>query len=470
MSREQGKFEMIRKGACSRGLTRRAVLKVALYGGVGALFPGNFWLMGCGKKSPREKPNIVLILIDALRPDFLSFYGYRKNPSRFLSMLAEKSVVFMRAFAPSSWTAPSTASLFTSQYPNQHGVTEGFFCYEYRRAKSKSSGEAKISLNSLPKEQPTIPEVLKSFGYTTFGIAANINVGREIGFHRGFDRFEHNHQATADVFFKRIMEWKGKIKDSEPFFLYLHFNDVHWPYHIRPPYYEAEGEPRKDLQARYLSEIGYADEYIGRIYEELNLEEDSVLIVVSDHGEEFWDHGGNLHRAKLYRELTQVLLFFHAPSLGFKPGRIDGNVNLIDVLPTLVELVTGRRLEGMEGISLVPLLRPGRETESLKETLSDRILFSHRVVGDESGNELWSAIYQNWNLIEWWDSRKELYDHRGDFQEKHNVFSETQEVSSRLHEELQKFKNQAQRKDSNKIEVKLNSNLLEALRSLGYVE
>jgi choline-sulfatase len=464
-----------------RSLARRELLKYGVYSGLAAGLPSSLWLSGCRKQRSRSRPNVVVVLIDTLRPDYLGFYGYKKETAAFLAKIAKKSFVFTRAFSTSSWTAPSTTSLFTSKYPHRHGVMEGFFANKIRATALRKTGKAEIFLNRIPKDLTVLPEIFKSMGYATFGMATNLNISDKIGFDRGFDLFNYKHQAPAEVVYEWVKQSQGRINNSKPFFLYLHPNDVHWPYHKRLPYYTPQQQQREDLKERYQSEIGYTDEYLGKIFETLNVSGNTIFLVISDHGEEFWDHGGIRHRAKLYRELTQVVMLLYAPLSTMKPRRINVNVSLIDVLPTLVELVNGQPVPDAEGLSLAPLLRTEKSAKALAERLRDRTLFAHRIMDARSYQENrwsedepefahWAAISQNWNLIEWGDSRKELFDHRNDLAEQRNVFLEHPQITSQLLEEIQTFKKLKRTKKSEKISVDLDEKLLENLKSLGYVE
>ena len=138
---------------------------------------------GCAPGEPPQRPNVVVIVLDTLRPDYLGFYGYEKEMAPFLARLANESVVFERAFSTSSWTAPSTSSLFTSLYPPQHGAVEGFMMHQLRTKWREREGTEIIPLNRLPSDRALLPEIFQSMGYRTFGIATNVNIGDEIGFH-----------------------------------------------------------------------------------------------------------------------------------------------------------------------------------------------------------------------------------------------------------------------------------------------
>jgi len=423
----------------------------------------------CGSPVP-DRPNVVVILIDTLRPDYLGFYGYPEEKAPFLAGLAQRSVVFERAFSTSSWTAPSTSSLFTSLYPNQHGVIEGFNMRRKRNAKLERQGQETMVLNRMPASVTTLPERFQAMGYTTFGLASNPNIGDEIGFSRGFDAFERDLEWTAGDFYQRLKNWEGRLRRSEPFFLYLHLNDVHGPYEARAPYYQKQPGWLPDRRARYLSEIGYTDEHIRMIYQELDLEDDTILVVLSDHGEEFQDHGGLAHDPTLYVELNRVVMVFHAPFLGVKPQRIDVNVSLIDVLPTLVDLVAGERLTTAEGLSLVPVLKKAGGSEALTGELRKRTLLAHRL-GLYEVRPFWAAIWRHWKLIERPDAGIEAYDHRSDPTERRNLYSrDASQVPVRLLEALGEFKARELVAKPDTIQVEVDEELEKNLRSLGYVQ
>jgi arylsulfatase A-like enzyme len=417
-------------------------------------------------------PNVVVILLDTLRPDYLGFYGHEEEKAPFLAELAERAVVFERAFSTSSWTAPSTASLFTSLYPHQHGVVEGFVMRQARAKREKKAGIEALALNRLPADVATLPEVFQSLGYATFGLAANINIGDEIGFDRGFDRFERDSEADAEFFLDRVLQWREEIHGTKPFFLYLHLNDVHEPYRKRAPYYEKQTDAAADRRARYLSELAYADAHLRTIYEQLDLGTNTVVIALSDHGEEFGDHGGLGHPATLHVELNRVLMMIHAPRA--EPRRVTRNVGLIDVLPTLVELAGGAEAaeaRDWQGVSLVPLLRDSERTEALDHTLRDRTLFAHRMNRNLEQEPLWAATLRHWKLIESPGKPPQLYDHRDDPAEKRDLYSaDTQKIATPLGHAIEAFKQQGLAAEPDRVEVEVDPKLEKQLRSLGYVD
>jgi arylsulfatase A-like enzyme len=416
----------------------------------------------------------VLVLIDTLRPGFLGFYGFEYETAPFLADLAAAGTVCAKARAASSWTAPSTASMFTSRYPPQHGVVQG---YRAHLAQLKAVGEgddAEMRLNKIPDEMPIIPEVLKAAGYRTFGLAANINIGDEIGFSRGFDKFEKHTRASAGKLISIVEQWKSEMIAGEPYFLYLHLNDVHSPYdahaeHMRP----TRGVSGSPPATRYRSEIGYVDEQLRRLFQSLELEgSDTLTVVVSDHGEEFGDHGGWGHGKSLHSELTRVLMMFHGPRVGVRRQVIQHNVGLIDVLPTLADVVGAERPARREGVSLVPVLFGAREGASaLREKLERRPLFSYRVYSNRTGAALWAIMRDDWKLIDWFGKRQRLYDHRDDFGERHDLMNRKPDLAEALRDRLETFKERMNKHEpaNEEAEIILDEDLLGRLDRLGYV-
>ncbi len=453
-------------------IDRRTFLKYGLYGGAGVLVP-SIYLAGCSRKHPissvSDRPNVVVVLCDTLRAGYLGFNGYPGYTSPFLTELSKSSINFKRAFATSSWTAPSTGSLFTSMYPHRHGVIEGFMCHKDRMEEFKKKGRAIINLNRIPSDIPTMPELFQSAGYLTLGVAANINIGSAMGFDRGFDRFELFQNDPASTLYRRVKGWINDVSPSkQPIFLYTHFNDPHYPYVKHYFHYEKPVDKKYEPRARYLSEIRYLDKYIGKLYDFMGANSNTIFVVISDHGEEFWDHGNVGHKSGLHWELTNVLTMFHAPFLGLKPAGIDVNISLIDVLPTILDLIGFRKVSGMEGLSLVPILKSDDQSTKLKELLDDRTIFAHRMlVGPQT--QFWAAINRHWNMIELPDSKKVLFDHRNDLPEKQDVFSDSPDITDGLTKKLEYFKSHGSRVNIETTPVDMDKDLLEELKSLGYV-
>ncbi|MCB9742032.1 MAG: sulfatase-like hydrolase/transferase [Alphaproteobacteria bacterium] len=251
------------------------------------------------------------------------------------------------------------------------------------------------------------------------------------------------------------VQW-SRAPHEGPSFLYLHLNDAHAPYKGREPWYSPQADPRADLLATYDSGVSYVDLYLSRLEEALGWGEDTVLIVVSDHGEEFGEHGQQGHLFSLHRELSQVLMAVRAP--GVEPGHYPDTVSLIDVLPTTLALAGLPPAEGVEGLSLAPVIR------GVEGLPADRTVFSHRVNGEEA---LWSAQTGDWRVIESPEGAT-LYELSRDPGEQRAA--EDPGRGKDLGEALAAFRARAGEVRSEMGRTELDAAELEALRSLGYVE
>jgi arylsulfatase A-like enzyme len=423
---------------------------------------------GCSSEEERYLPNVVVITIDTLRPDHLGFGGNRRETAPFLAELASKGTVFDRAFSTSSWTAPATATLFTGLYPTRHGVVLGFFAHFQQQDEEKIPET--MALTQLPRKVATLPEVFHEAGYTTFGLATNLNIGEELGFDRGFDAFENLGDVRAEEVLWRLEEWKTRIDDSSPYFLYLHLNDVHWPY-VECQGYDPSGTDRDRYVSAYNSEISALDRVLRKIHTQLNLDDDTLIAVVSDHGEEFLDHGDWTHNFTLFRELTQVLFLVHAPGLGVPARRVDSSVSLTDVLPTLSELAGLEEVPLRNGRSLVPLLREDGPDPGFQAALEKRPIFAHRLNRlDGVDREIWSVTRGRWKLIEQGADRW-IFDLLEDRLDQHPILpAGNPEVATELGELLDAFKARGTDVHGNPAVIEVDEEMLRRLTGLGYVD
>ncbi len=424
------------------------------------------------KEPKRPRPNIVLVLIDTLRPDYLGFYGFRYETAAFLGGLSDESVVFENALSTTSWTAPATASMFTSLYPPQHGITQGFRAHRSMAEKIEEQEKVELELNQMPFDRPTLPERLKKEGYRTFGAATNINIGESMGFTRGFDKFYRRTSAPAEQVHAKVKEWRNDIVGDTPFFLYLHLNDVHSPYDFRRGYYKRRSSKENDDENHYRSEIGYVDEYIGKIWNLPGISENTILVVVSDHGEEFLDHGGTLHGATLYQELQHVLFMVYGKDVGLAPKRVKENVSIVDIGPTLLDWVGIEMPEKHEGMSLKWLLTSENAPSDIEKTLRERCLYGHRAFSEVRKISVWSITCENYKLIDWWGERNKLFDHETDFTEMNDISRTRTDVTERLQKQMDVFKKRMKEHKhiSTTTEVEINKEVMEQLQNLGYVE
>lgn len=418
--------------------------------------------VNCRGKSP--EPNVVLIVIDTLRADHLTTYGYEKDTAPFINKIAGRGVVFENAYSTSTWTAPATASIFTSLYPFQHGVTTGFFA-------TQGMG---IDLNIIPPEVKTIPQFLKEKGYSTYGVAENVNIGKAIGFSRGFDKFKLFPYPNKKLIEARLEKWADEIMSRDKYFLYIHFNDPHGPYHARTPWYKKKEKIRLDLVARYDSEISYVDARIKELYHRLGWDKNTLIIIAADHGEGFREHGFNGHGNSLYVEATHVPLIFMFPEQGKKPRRIALNVGAIDILPTINSYLG---IEGdtiAEGVDLMPVIN-GKETGD-----SERFLFAHaihrfvRKVDRKGINKVMRSVTSGkWKYIINLENKvvvsRELFNRSEDPGETINLFSGSQTIARRLFSSYTVFEKNCKKYKQVSKRVKLNEKKKKELKTLGYV-
>ncbi len=427
------------------------------------------------RPAPQETPkppNIVIIMVDTLRANFLGMYGHEPETAPFLTRLARDAAVFDKAYSTSSWTAPSTASMFTSLYPHQHGVVQGFYAHKDLMLAANMRGEsATIPLNGMSPELTMLTELLKQKGYATFGLAANRNVEEELGFTQGFDRFFQENDRQAEDMYRMVRDWKRDMEKAPPYFLYLHLMDPHMPYLAHSPQFERYRAlfPDDELRAQYLSEIRYTDEWIKRIFKMLDLDDNTLVVFLADHGEEFDDHGNREHGPWLYDELQHVVMMYYGPGLGVKPGRHGMNVSLIDVLPTLADFIGAPTPDYAEGTSLWPLISGAGEGVPA-EVWDARMLMGHRILPRPPYFTSWDVIQGPWKYIEHVSRAPELYNRVDDPREQTNLAAEHPEIAAALAAKIAEARAESNTFASPTTQVPMDDELKQQLESLGYVE
>ncbi|MCB9674888.1 MAG: sulfatase-like hydrolase/transferase [Alphaproteobacteria bacterium] len=285
-------------------------------------------LVACGSSTNEDPPqkgakNVILIIADTLRADHLDAYGYRRPTSPNLTSFAKEGVLFERAYAHAPWTKPSIATILTSRVPRDHGVTQW---------------EAVLS-----PEQQTFAEYLKSQGFsTTAYISHHALMPKNSRFEQGFDTYDTTVVKKGDphkVLSSEDITDLGLAFLKEPpdsrWMLMLHYFDPHVDYRKHAQWDFGD----RDVD-RYDSEIAYLDDHLGRLFTELEKSgrlEDTVVAFVADHGDEFRDHGDTQHTVQLWEEVIHVPWIMRGP--GIEPQRVGVPVGLVDVVPTLVELM-----------------------------------------------------------------------------------------------------------------------------------
>lgn len=349
-----------------------------------------------------KNPNIILISIDTLRADHLSCYGYHRQTTPNIDRLASEGALFKNAYSTAVWTPPAHASMFTGLYPSQHGV---------------------VGFKKLAPDIPTIAEVLSNNGYNTVGFVNNPAAGEFVGLDRGHQKFyeiwrgittknlfvrgihflyrnwlailgiqDHGAQKTN----KLLKKWlrSEAIKDR-PFYIFIHHiephNPLNAPYPFKKKFVTSKPFQAMDLDklkkvahnplicytdhiklnqdeidyliSMYDGEIAYVDKMVGEIIEmlrELQILDDTMIILTADHGEHFGEHNLFSHVASLYEPIVHIPLIIRYPHLYKSLQKYDHPVQVIDIFPTILDLVNDKNghLKNLPGQSLLP--RNGR--------------------------------------------------------------------------------------------------------------
>jgi arylsulfatase A-like enzyme len=334
---------------------------------LGALAP--LALAACGGEpeppAPPPEPlvrNLLLISLDTLRADRLGVYGSENDTSPVLDELASRSIVFQNAVAECSWTIPSHLTMLTGLYPSNHGVQD--------------------DKTRLPLDVATLAELLQAEGVRTFGEADGAYLSRPKMFGRGFDEYRSERRGLRVILPAVDSALRG-MAEGDRYFGFVHSYDIHCPYdpplRFRHAFHGEGSEPidvdgrcpnltfnKMDLtpgQVRYISDcydggVLYVDTMLGEFLKRLEstgVLADTALLFVSDHGEEFQEHGRIGHQATLHVEQLRVPMILYVP--GLAPQVIEEPVGLADVMPTVLELLGVAPPAGLDGRSLVPLLR-----------------------------------------------------------------------------------------------------------------
>ena len=291
------------------------------------------------------RPSIVLVSLDTMRAKSTSLHGYALDTTPNLVALAARGTAFENAFTTFSNTLPSHMSMLTGLLPATHAVV--------------------ATETVLGDEHVLLAETLRGAGYATAAFTEDALLDARRGFWRGFSAYYENTAigagaGDAEHTFGRAVEWAGRHAD-EPFFLFVHTYQVHFPYEPPAAYqslFATPGDTRGGSLRAYEQEIRYADDVLQRLVDGLRRvvpDERLLLVVTADHGEEFGEHGLLTHN-QLFDEVMHVPLVFLWPGRVAAGRRVSDLVSLIDIAPTLLQLAGVPAPPGLEGLSLVPLL------------------------------------------------------------------------------------------------------------------
>jgi arylsulfatase A-like enzyme/uncharacterized membrane protein YbhN (UPF0104 family) len=438
---------------------------------------------------PALAGDVLVIVVDTLRADALPAYGHETGSTPHLDAFAKDAIRFDQFFTNSSWTRPSFASILTGRFASSHNVM------------SKS--------DALSDELVTMPEALQGAGFHTAGFVTNYNVAPFFNFHQGFDEYtylEPDYVLGADdtasklllvQSLRRVVEKlrgaqpglayqdaetvNGAVfqwlegKPPSPFFLFVAYMDPHDPYFVHP--YQGEGFSRAAkqhpdpseaprLRALYDGEITYWDGHFGKLVADLRrrgLYDDMTIVVTSDHGEEFMDHGGFWHGTTLYDEQVRVPLFLKLPR-NERGGTVVGHwAQSVDLMPSLLTMNGVKVPEGVQGGDLFQ----GTNDVYAEESHEGNVLQSLRTRHEGAELKLITANPGNPRGL----AERELFDVAEDPREQANV-ADSHPSASLARQRLTFWSEQARKgavvRES--VDVDLDPAAAARLRNLGYVE
>ena len=423
--------------------------------------------------APQQKsPNIILITLDTTRADRMGFLGSKRGLTPNLDALAAQSAVFTRAYAQVPLTPSSHASILTGTYPQYHQLaTFGDF---------------------LAADLPYAPEILQAHGYHTAAFVASIALQPEApyapGFDRGFETYDagFNNEGPGEDRYTTVqrrgeevvahaLAWLNKHPKG-PFFIWVHLYDAHDPYDPPEPY------KTRYASALYDGGIAYEDAAVGKLIRQLKLRglyEGAVMAVTADHGESLGAHGEATHGIFLYDETIHVPLLIKLPikqahaSAGGK--RIEERVELVDILPTVLQAAGIEIPKQVQGESLLALMKtkPGageaNQTEANRtvEPWRDQAYAESEYPRTEFG---WSAerSLRTGKYLYVQAPRRELYDQAADPEADHNLATSSVAVADTLSSEVEAFRQKtASRREAPK--AALDPEAQEKLGALGYM-
>lgn len=441
----------------------------------------------------RRTRAVVLVSLDTLRADHLGCYGYTRKTTPAIDSLAEKSALFLNTYASSPWTLPSHVSLLTSL----HGVRHQVY-YEDER---------------MSPDLITLADIMRSKGFMTAAFTDGGFVSSVYGFSKGFDAYHERENAvtghdSAMRIWRMASGWLDANKDKD-FYLFLHTYQPHDPYVCPEPYRtmfldedaawrsinlmgrlggyagiytELTEKERRNIIGLYDGEIRYTDEaLVGPLIAKLNelgLYDSALIILTSDHGEEFFDHHSWTHGHQVYDEALKVPLIIKFPGARFKGQRFDSHVRLVDIMPTILEEFDALPADlAIDGKSLFPVLRgKEREDRTFLADVGDNILNSHigRKIALSSGKTkmILNKPFSPEDLTFFTSPPRlvppiELFDLAEDPQEKRSLADEKPSVARDLNNRIVETYKQSGPKKS--VKAQIDEKLKEQLRALGYI-
>jgi arylsulfatase A-like enzyme/Tfp pilus assembly protein PilF len=394
--------------------------------------------------------NILLVSIDTCRADHLGCYGYKRPTTPNIDAVARDGAMFKMALTPVPLTKPAHCSMFTGMYPPTHGV------------------HWNTSSEHLADTNVTLAKVLRQAGHQTAAFIGGFPLDARFGLNRGFDTYDGyfdnkgskglDQDHDAEQVTRRASPWLDEHA-KRPFFLFLHFYDAHVPYAPHPPYTSQYDD---DL---YAGEIAYIDHNIGQVLDRLRalgVYDNTLLIITGDHGEGLGEHGEMKHGYFIYQSTLRVPLVIRAPHCG-QGIQVDGNVSLVDIVPTVLKLVGLKVPAGVEGVDLRPVLEGRPAPDQRKPVLAESL-----EAATFGCSPLHGIVDGNWKYI--LAPRPELYDLNHDPGEETNLASRETQVAQRLRGRLEAMTKELEAVTPTRVASKVDHQALKRLQSLGYVD
>ncbi|MGZ5497257.1 MAG: sulfatase-like hydrolase/transferase [Candidatus Aminicenantales bacterium] len=420
---------------------------------VAALLASLILAPGCSSKAPANASgmNLLVITLDTTRADAIGLYGNTHAVSPRIDELGRTGLVFEACYTPAPLTLPAHCSLFTGRYPVAHQV--------------RNNGTY-----VLPPSERTLAGILKDRGYETAAFVASFTVASKFGLGRGFDVYDEDFETgrpvlnytaeiPADRVYEKFSRWLAG-RSGRKFFSWVHFYDAHAPY---VPHGQAGAAGDASSWSLYEGEVRYVDTYIGKIVQALRdkgLYENTVIVIVGDHGEAFGEHKERGHGIFCYEESLRVPLIIHNTRLFKTPKTVAGRLSLVDVLPGLLELFKAPAPAAAQGRSFWPLV-DGKEK-------GRREIYFESLFGQEEFN--WAPLT---GLIDGPDKYislpdAELYDVDADPRETRNLLAGRGETARAIDQKLAEFV-QKSASGAGASRRELSPSDVKKLTSLGYV-
>lgn len=399
-----------------------------------------------------KETNIILITIDTIRDDYISCYPPYKDYTPHIKEFCKDSIIFRNAYTPVPQTLPSHVSIFTSLYPNRHGVYSN-------------------SVFKLSADVMTITKFLKSNDYETGAVVAAYILHSRYGLSEKFDIYNdkmpsdyimpsQSAQITADEVTKRSIELLDNFKQKK-FFIWVHYFDPHAPY--SPPL-----KYRQKYTNAYAGEVAFVDDEIGNLFSFLkknNLYDNSLIIIIGDHGESLGEHGENGHGYFLYNTTLKIPFIIKFPHSQFKNKIISQEVITLDIFPSLCNFLNYDCSSfNLQGKSLINLISNGKSNNVL---IHQSIFAGTKVPEIDFGWAPLFAIMKNgWKYIE--SPEPELYNYQNDPKEENNLYNTNQELKNKLSKELTIWLAKQKEKEIDS-KIKVDPESMEKLQALGYI-